>query len=326
MDQLNLTSSNFTNSSTAGPPSSVSGLRTLVPVGLMSLCFLVGIPGNIAVLILRPNWQKLSRLTQCLMMNLALSDLLCLITLPIWIYAVLYNWALGITTCKMLGFVMHCSIFSSVLTITALSVQRYMQVIHPQRCIRFKKRFLILLWLMSMVLSIQALMSRQIIKDQHQMSCFIKYNSTQHVAMLLTECFFGFSSFTITACAYIFLHKKLNQAVFFNNPSTFKLITIIIVTFFVFSMPYLVFNLVMVGAQPAATPKPLKMAVIGQAPSLSGPCGDTVLLSLCFLVGFPGNIAVLILRPNWQQLSRLTQCLMMNLASSDLLCLVTLPN
>ncbi|KAJ0026955.1 hypothetical protein NQD34_017955, partial [Periophthalmus magnuspinnatus] len=239
------TSANLTNFSTAGPPALISwDFKSLVPVGFMSLCFLVGIPGNIAVLILRPNWEQLSRLTQCLMMNLATSDLLCLVTLPFWIYTVLYNWALGVATCKIMTFLLYCSIYSSVLTITALSVQCYMQVVHPQRCIRFKMRLLILLWLISMVLSIQALMSRQIIKDQHQMSCFIKYNSTQHVAMLLTECFFGFSSFTVTTCAYFFLHRKLNQAVFFNNPSTFKLITIIIVTFFVFSMPYLVFNLV----------------------------------------------------------------------------------
>ncbi|XP_033846490.2 type-1 angiotensin II receptor B-like [Periophthalmus magnuspinnatus] len=250
MDQLNLTSANLTNSLTAGPSALIPwDFKFLVPVGLMSLCFLVGIPGNIAVLIFRPNWEQLSRLTQCLMMNLATSDLLCLITLPVWIYAVLYNWALGVATCKIMTFLVYCSIYSSVLTITALSIQRYMQVVHPQRCIRFKKRLLILLWLMSMVLSIQALMARQIIKDQHQMSCFIKYNSTQHVAMLLTECIVGFSSFTITACAYIFLHRKLNQAVFFNNPSTFKLITTIIVTFFVLWMPYLFFNLVIVGGK-----------------------------------------------------------------------------
>ncbi|XP_055005410.1 type-1 angiotensin II receptor A-like [Boleophthalmus pectinirostris] len=247
MDQLNLTSANFSISSTAGPPFSISGLRTLAPVGLMSLCFLVGIPGNITVLILRPNWQKLSRLTQCLMMNLAMSDLLCLATLPIWIYAVLYDWALGVATCKIVGFVVHCSLSSSVLTITALSVHRYMQVVHPQRCRQFKKRFLTVMWIISMVLSVQTLMARQIIKDQHQISCFIKYNSTQHVAMLLTECFFGFSSFTITACAYILMNRKLNQAVFFNNSSVFKLVTTIIVAFFVCSMPYLVFNLVIAG-------------------------------------------------------------------------------
>uniref|UniRef100_A0A3B4A7G7 G-protein coupled receptors family 1 profile domain-containing protein n=1 Tax=Periophthalmus magnuspinnatus TaxID=409849 RepID=A0A3B4A7G7_9GOBI len=224
----------------------VSGLRTLVPVGLMSLCFLVGIPGNIAVLILRPNWQKLSRLTQCLMMNLALSDLLCLITLPIWIYAVLYNWALGITTCKMLGFVMHCSIFSSVLTITALSVQRYMQVVHPQRCIQFKKRLLVLMWLISMIFSIPMLVVRQIMKvNQKNIDCILQNSSdAQLVTVLLTECFFGISSFTITTCAYILLNRKLNQAIFFNNPSTIKLVTTIIVTFFVFWMPYLIFNFV----------------------------------------------------------------------------------
>ncbi|KAJ0060849.1 hypothetical protein NL108_001744 [Boleophthalmus pectinirostris] len=255
MDHLNLTSANLTNSSTVGPPFSISGLRALVPVGLMSLCFLVGIPGNIAVLILRPNWQQLSKLTQCLMMNLAMSDLLCLATLPMWIYAVLYDWTLGVATCKIVGFIVHCSIYSSVLTITALSVQRYIQVVHPQRCLQFKKRLLALMWIMSMVLSVQIITDElqkiscftKYSSTQNVAICFIKYNSTQHVAMLLTECIVGFSSFTITACAYIFLHRKLNQAVFFNSPTNFKLVTAIIVTFFVLWMPYLSFNLVMVG-------------------------------------------------------------------------------
>ncbi|KAK7906931.1 hypothetical protein WMY93_015543 [Mugilogobius chulae] len=93
----------------------------------MSLCFFVGFPGNLTVLILRPNWQQLSRLTQCLMMNLAFSDLLCLATLPVWIYDEFYGWTLGIVACKIVTFLVYCSIYSSLLTITALSVQRYMQ-------------------------------------------------------------------------------------------------------------------------------------------------------------------------------------------------------
>ncbi|KAJ0060878.1 hypothetical protein NL108_001745, partial [Boleophthalmus pectinirostris] len=223
--------------------------RSLVPAGLMSLCFLVGIPGNIAVLILRPNWQKLSRLTQFLMMNLAMSDLLCLVTLPVWIYAVLYDWALGITTCKIITFLVYCSIYSSLLTIAALSVQRYMQVVHPQRFLQFKKRLLVVMWLISMALSIPMSVARQIMEVNNQkISCAPKYSShAQHVAVLLTECFFGISSFSITVCAYILLNRKLKQAVFFNNPSTVKLVTIIIVTYFVLWTPYLIFNLVIVG-------------------------------------------------------------------------------
>uniref|UniRef100_A0A3B3ZZ88 G-protein coupled receptors family 1 profile domain-containing protein n=1 Tax=Periophthalmus magnuspinnatus TaxID=409849 RepID=A0A3B3ZZ88_9GOBI len=250
MDQLNLTSANLSSSSSDRAQASIPwSFTSLVTAGLMSLCFLVGFPGNIAVLILRPNWQQLSRLSQCLMMNLAMSDLLCLVTLPLWIYAVFYGWALGAVGCKIVAFLVYCSLYSSLLTITALSVQRYMQIVHPHRCIQFKKRLLVLMWLISVVPSIPVLVVRQIIEvNQQKIDCSPKYSShAQHLAMLLTECFFGLSSLIITACAYIFLYRKLKQAVFFNNPSTVKLVTIITVTFFVLWMPYLIFNLLMVG-------------------------------------------------------------------------------
>ncbi|KAF3849739.1 hypothetical protein F7725_019458 [Dissostichus mawsoni] len=46
------------------------------------ICFLLGVPGNIAVIILKPNWQYLSSLSQSLMLNLAISDLICLLLRP----------------------------------------------------------------------------------------------------------------------------------------------------------------------------------------------------------------------------------------------------
>ncbi|XP_033846489.1 leukotriene B4 receptor 1-like [Periophthalmus magnuspinnatus] len=249
MEMLNQTSTNFTNSSATGPPTSfLWASKDLAPAVLLSLCFLVGFPGNIAVLILRPNWQQLSRLTQCLMMNLALSDLLCLVTLPVWIYALLYIWPLGDVACKIIAFIVYCSLYSCLMTITALSVQRYMQVAHQQRCLQFRKRLLALLWLMSMVLSIPALVFRKTIKNQERISCLQKYTSSaQEVAVLLTECVVGFTSLIITTCSYIFLNRRLQQAVFFNDTYTIKLVTTIILTFFILWTPYLTFNIVIVG-------------------------------------------------------------------------------
>ncbi|CAL9692276.1 unnamed protein product [Knipowitschia caucasica] len=243
MDQLNCTSANFTNSSSSGPAASGSWVsQTVVPTVMLSVCFLVGIPGNVAVLILKPNWQQLSTLTQSLIVNLALSDLLCLVTLPVWIYTLLYSWTLGLVTCKMMSFLVHCSLNSSLLTVTALSVQRYMQVLHKQRSLQFKKRLLVLMWCMSMVLSIPALVIRQIDNDQ---KCFPCYTSTaQQVAVLMSESFVGFTSFFITAATYICLNRKLTEAVYFQSSWTFKLITGIIVTFFVLWMPYFIFDLV----------------------------------------------------------------------------------
>uniref|UniRef100_A0A8C6WJR8 G-protein coupled receptors family 1 profile domain-containing protein n=1 Tax=Neogobius melanostomus TaxID=47308 RepID=A0A8C6WJR8_9GOBI len=248
---LNLISANFTNISTSGhaPPPFSLGFKELVPAVLLSLCFLVGFPGNLAVIILKPNWQNLSRLTQSLMMNLALSDLLCLVTLPLWIYTLLSSWTLGTVTCKIVAFFVHCSLNSSLLTVTALSVQRYMQVIHQQRCLQFKKRLLVLLWLISMILSIPALVIRQIVKHDQQTMCSPSYSSSvQQVAVLFTESFVGLSSFLITASTYICLNRKLNRAVFFNSSWTSKLVSGIIVTFFVLWMPYFMFDLVIAVA------------------------------------------------------------------------------
>uniref|UniRef100_A0A8C6WJY1 G-protein coupled receptors family 1 profile domain-containing protein n=1 Tax=Neogobius melanostomus TaxID=47308 RepID=A0A8C6WJY1_9GOBI len=246
MDQLNLTTANFMNNSTSGhsPPSFSLEPSALVLTVLLSLCFLMGVPGNLAVIILKPNWQNLSKQTQYLMVNLALSDLLCLGTLPFWIYTRLFSWTLGTVTCKIVGFLAQCSIYSSVLTVTALSVQRYMQVIQHRRYLTFKKKLLALLWVTSMALSIPALVLRQAVRDQ-TFICHIKYTSSaQQVAVLFTECFVGFSSFIIMTSAYIFLNRKLNQAVLFNNASTSRLVNSIIVTFFVLWMPYVFFQLV----------------------------------------------------------------------------------
>uniref|UniRef100_A0AAV2K8K3 G-protein coupled receptors family 1 profile domain-containing protein n=1 Tax=Knipowitschia caucasica TaxID=637954 RepID=A0AAV2K8K3_KNICA len=171
MELLNLTSANLTNS-TGSPAHFIWKAEKMVPAVIMSVCFLVGFPGNVAALILRP-WQQLSTLTQCLMVNLASSDLLCLVTLLFCIY-------------------------SSVLTVTALSVQRYMQVVHPHRSLQFKKRRLVLMWLMSMVLSTPMLAFRQIIVDQQKNFCVSHYSSQpQQLAVILTEFTLGFSSFII---------------------------------------------------------------------------------------------------------------------------------
>ncbi|XP_075940129.1 leukotriene B4 receptor 1-like [Anarhichas minor] len=240
------------NMSSPGLPPPASWVSTsLIPALVLSLCFLLGVPGNIAVIILRPNWQHLSSLSQSLMLNLAISDLLCLLTLPLWIYALLYSWTLGLVTCKLLSYLVYCSIYGSLLNVTALSVQRYLQVVQLQKCFDQvgKKRMLGLLWLIVMILSIPSLVVRQPILYQHWTTCDFHFSSSaQQVAVLLSETLPGIVSITVLVFSYISLHRKVNQAAFFNNPQTTRLVTSIIVTFFVLWMPYHITNMVGVAA------------------------------------------------------------------------------
>ncbi|XP_054475044.1 leukotriene B4 receptor 1-like [Anoplopoma fimbria] len=252
MEQLNSSVVPSNISSSPGPPPSASWVFTgLIPALVLSLCFLLGVPGNIAVIILRPNWQHLSSLSQSLMLNLAVSDLLCLLPLPLWIYTLLYGWTLGLVTCKLLTYLVYCSVYGSLLTVTALSVQRYIQVVKLQKCFDQvgKKRLLVLFWMIAMILSIPSLVVRQPTTTQHWKTCTSHFSSpAQQIAVLLTETLEGFASLTVVVFSYIGLHRKVNQAAFFNNPQTTRLVTSIIVTFFVLWMPYLITNIVGVAA------------------------------------------------------------------------------
>ncbi|KAL3052673.1 hypothetical protein OYC64_005245 [Pagothenia borchgrevinki] len=252
MEQFNSSLVPFNISSTPGDPSPTSWASIrLVPAVVLSICFLLGVPGNIAVIILKPNWQHLSSLSQSLMLNLAISDLIFLLPLPLWIYALLYSWTFGLVACKLLAYLMYCSLYSSLLTVTVLSVQRYLQVVHQQKIFDRvgKRRLLVLLWLVTMILSIPALVVRQLIKEQHGTDCHFQYSSqSQQVAVMLTETLTGFVSISVVVFSYMGLHRKVNQAAFFHNPQTTRLVTSIIVTFFVLWMPYHITNVLGVAA------------------------------------------------------------------------------
>ncbi|XP_043962241.1 leukotriene B4 receptor 1-like [Gambusia affinis] len=222
----------------------------LIPAILLSFCFLLGVPGNIAVILLKPNWQNMSRLSQSLMLNLAIFDLLSLLTLPLWTYALLSNWIFGLETCKLLGFLVYCSLYGSMLTVTALGVQRYIVVVNQRRCVQAqKRRLLVPFWFGAIILSIPALVTEQVETKEKWTYCYPQFSSrAQGLAVLLSETTSGFVSFFVVAYSYVRLHKRIRQATFFNNPPTTRLLTSIIVSNFVLWSPLHTVNVLALGA------------------------------------------------------------------------------
>ncbi|CAJ1077165.1 leukotriene B4 receptor 1-like [Xyrichtys novacula] len=252
MEQLNSTVVTTISSSSPGhPPPFSQDFGTLFPVVVLSLSSILGIPGNIAVIILRPNWQQMSSLSQSLMLNLAVADLLNLITLPLWIPTLLHGWKFGFLACKLISYLVYCSVHCCLLTVIALSLQRYLQVVHGKKWFqhRGQKRLLALLWLVAMILSIPVLVDRQPSPVRNLTQCESVYSSlAQQVALLLEETVLGIVSVSVVVFAYISLKRKVDRAALFNNPQTTCLITSIIVTFFVLWVPYLILNLLSLTA------------------------------------------------------------------------------
>uniref|UniRef100_A0A3B3YWS6 G-protein coupled receptors family 1 profile domain-containing protein n=1 Tax=Poecilia mexicana TaxID=48701 RepID=A0A3B3YWS6_9TELE len=244
MDQLNLTVVTSNVSSPIYPPLTTSVLFRLV---IFSLCLLVGVPGNIAVIILKPNWNNLSHLTRSLMLNLTVSDLLCLLTIPFWIYTSFFGWTFSLTACKLLVYFQHCTISASLLTVTVLSIQRYFVIVLQRRCHQLlDKVLLVLLWLAALIL-IYVLVTEQLLKEGQWIRCIPQYSSeAQWLAVLFTEILFGLASCSLVTLSYISLHKKVRSSVFFNHPETSRLLISIILSNFIMFFPLYMVNMLAV--------------------------------------------------------------------------------
>ncbi|XP_073692691.1 uncharacterized protein [Garra rufa] len=192
----------------------------LVSSSLMGLCFMVGVPGNIAVIFFIVRHFKKDNFFVQLMLNLAAADILCLITLPVWIYNQLYSWSIGQSSCKFFSILIYISAYSSLITVTMLSVYRCLQIRHPQLWSRMSKRkerlLLIGGWALALLFSFPGVLTQEIIQSKSKKSCGrILYSEEYRLTVATLEMLLAFFlPFTIILTSYCCLHKKATQGVF----------------------------------------------------------------------------------------------------------------
>lgn len=105
------------------------GAQLLPP--LYSLVFIIGLVGNILVLLVLMQHKRLKSMTSIYLLNLAVSDLLFLFTLPFWIdYKLKDDWNFSDGTCKLLSGFYYTGLYSEIFFIILLTVDRYLAIVH----------------------------------------------------------------------------------------------------------------------------------------------------------------------------------------------------
>ncbi|XP_058476992.1 galanin receptor 2a [Solea solea] len=116
--------------------SSVSSESLLFISLSFSVIFVVGTAGNALVLaVLLRDGQMKKKSTNLFILNLALSDLsfiLCCVPFQATVYT-LDHWMFGAALCKLVHFIIFLTMFSSVFTLTAVSLDRYLVICYPLR-------------------------------------------------------------------------------------------------------------------------------------------------------------------------------------------------
>ncbi|KAM9446912.1 leukotriene B4 receptor 1-like [Clarias gariepinus] len=245
MQQLNLSNSSLTAPASTG---------NLIASSVLSVCFILGVPGNIAVVVRLAGWLKGGSFTPRLMLSLATSDLLTLLSLPFWIWSLLQGWAFGLVLCKFLSYLVYLSLYCSILCVILMSVQRYLQVLHPERWKKLgrkgKKILLSGMWIISGILSSYALVQRTLSLDREgRLQCKRCYRTDgEKVATLIWEILLFVVSFPIIAYFYFHLYQGVHNSALFSSNLMTKLVTRIVACFFIFWIPFHINNIVLIIA------------------------------------------------------------------------------
>ncbi|XP_010872032.1 leukotriene B4 receptor 1-like [Esox lucius] len=237
---------NSSNSSGLNPASQASD--RLISSSILGLCCTLGLPGNIAVLavILCHSHRRLN-FTLCLMLNLASSDILCLATVPLWIHTILHGWTMGQAACKLATFLLYLSLYANVLTVTLLGIQRYLQVLKPQRWSRLGRKgeimLLLALWGLASAMAAPVMVTLDVNickrKFQHHTG-----SDDEIVIILVLETLLGFVvPLTVLVTCYCCLHRRVNQTALFSSAKLTRLVTCVVVAFFIFWVPVHIVNI-----------------------------------------------------------------------------------
>lgn len=123
-----------------------------------TLLFLVGVVGNVMTILVVSKYRDMRTTTNLYLCSMAVSDLLIFLCMPLDLYRMwrYRPWRLGDALCKLFQFVSESCTYSTILSITALSVERYMAICFPLRAkaLVTKRRvraLILLLWTVSLL-------------------------------------------------------------------------------------------------------------------------------------------------------------------------------
>lgn len=223
---------------------------TAVACVILGLSFLTGAPGNLLVIwtILRHVKQRSH--TVVLILHLAVADLLVLITLPLWIYALVFSWVFGEIFCKAMVYLINGCMYASVFLITLMSVERFLAVRYPFASAKWKRqkalnKVLLALWAVAFLFSIPVIPTQVVGKESDEEHCLYRqYTSvTQELVCLLLETLVGYIlPFSILVVCYGCLCSRITQMTFKSKRKSTVLIASVVIMFAICWTPHHIGN------------------------------------------------------------------------------------
>ncbi|XP_053569039.1 C-C chemokine receptor type 5-like [Bombina bombina] len=218
---------------------------------LYILVFVLGFIGNTVVILILLKYKKLSNMTDIYLLNLAISDLLFVFSLPFWAYNTVYHWVFGNVLCKLLSWLYLVGFYSGNFFIILLTLDRYLAIVHAVYAMKARTRtFAIItsavLWGIATFVSIPDLIFNKAIKENEINACSPVYPpGVENQWKLLSLIMMILLGLVMPLMIMVFCYTKIIQTLIkcrneMKKVRAVKLVFIIMIVFFLFWTPYII--------------------------------------------------------------------------------------
>ncbi|XP_044150866.1 galanin receptor type 1 [Bufo gargarizans] len=230
------------------------GIDNLITLVVFGIIFALGVLGNSLVItvLTRNKPGKPRSTTNIFILNLSIADLAYLlfcIPFQSTVY-VLPTWVLGAFICKFIHYFFTVSMLVSIFTLSAMSVDRYVAIVHSRRSssIRVSRHALvgvILIWILSIAMACPVAYNQHLIYRNNQTFCWEVWpNLKQKRIYVVCTFVFGYllPLLLISFCyakVLNHLHKKLRNMSKKSEASKKKTAQTVLVVVVVFGISWL---------------------------------------------------------------------------------------
>ncbi|XP_033911166.3 C-C chemokine receptor type 7-like [Acipenser ruthenus] len=215
---------------------------------ILAVVFVLGMVGNILVLITYIVYRRLKSMTDVFLLNLALADLLLLLTLPFRSADAIHGWVFGDWLCKAVRSLYSINYYSGFLFLTCISVDRYIAIVlatvaHKLRSqtIFYSKVSSALVWLVSVFMSVPEMVWSKVVKidDLHCEMILDVEDKLVKAATQFAQVTVGFwLPFGVMLFCYSVITRTLLKGRGFQKHKALKVIGILVLLFVLFQLPY----------------------------------------------------------------------------------------
>ncbi|NWQ66348.1 CCR8 protein, partial [Neopipo cinnamomea] len=214
---------------------------------LYSLLFVTGLVGNALVIWVLTVFKKIKTMTDVYLLNLAISDLLFVFSLPFLVqYSIVSQWTFGNAMCKIISSAYFIGFYSSVFFITIMSIDRYLAIVQSVYALKIRTAAhgvitSLVLWLIAILASMPDLIFYQEVNDNNQIKCIPHYPGGNNGWKTFSNFEVNILGWLIPVGVLIFCYhsilKNLQKCHTQNKYKAIKLVFVVVIVFFLFWTP-----------------------------------------------------------------------------------------